>query len=41
MTGETLASMGCIDDADDPYRQSVERDLCQEAYQARVRRFRR
>ena len=38
-TGETLASLGCIDDASEDYRSSIERDLCQEAYQARVRRF--
>lgn len=39
-TGETLAYLGCIDDASEDYRSSIERDLCQEAYQARVRRFR-
>lgn len=40
-TGETLASLCCIDDATEDYRRSIERDLCQEAYQARIRRIRK
>jgi hypothetical protein len=37
--GNVLASLGCIDNADEAYRREVERDLLSEAYPLAARRY--